>query len=212
VSHDINGLLLSYLEAKRTVIASGFENEISWQERVEEESPDETCIVREAAWVILSAGMREQIIRRKFPALTSAFFSFSVEDIQRHRRKCRRDALRTFRHEGKIDAIVFVADDVRAHGATHWLETLRRIGPDWLRRLPFLGPATSRHLAKNLGVPCAKPDRHLLRIAERTGFKDPEDLCQRISIVLGDSVAVVDLVLWRFATLRTDYLQSFANT
>jgi hypothetical protein len=44
----------------------------------------------------------------------------------------------------------------------------------------------------------AKPDRHLERIAERTG-ETVADLCARLAAVSGDRIATVDYVLWRAA-------------
>jgi len=38
----------------------------------------------------------------------------------------------------------------------------------FLMSLPYVGAVTWRHLAKNLGLPVAKADRHLVRLAGRT--------------------------------------------
>lgn len=78
-----------------------------------------------------------------------------------------------------------------------------------LRSLPFMGPATTRHLAKNIGFDVVKPDRHLLRIAAVAQFSSPDELCRAISALVGDRLSVVDSVLWRYATLRSDYLDAF---
>ena len=64
------------------------------------------------------------------------------------------------------------------------------------RDLPFIGPVTQYHLAKNLGVDTAKPDLHLARLAERDGL-DPHVLCARIAAKTGYRVATVDTILWR---------------
>jgi hypothetical protein len=55
----------------------------------------------------------------------------------------------------------------------------------------------------------AKPDRHLLRVSKALGFKSPQALCSTISDFTGEKVAVVDLVIWRFATIEQDYLAFF---
>jgi len=69
----------------------------------------------------------------------------------------------------------------------------------------YIGPVTCFHLAKNLGVDVVKHDRHLVRYASYMGFRDATELCEMISRITGDRVAVVDLVLWRFATLMPAY-------
>ena len=78
-----------------------------------------------------------------------------------------------------------------------------------LQEYPYIGPVTSYHLAKNLGFSLAKPDRHLNRIAQTIGYSDVQSLCNDISSESGDSIPVVDIVLWRYATLRPDYLSIF---
>jgi len=69
---------------------------------------------------------------------------------------------------------------------------------DFGRTLPFIGPVTVQHLAKNLGVEAAKPDRHLTRLADRFGYETVQEMCSAISGRTGDSLSVTDLVLWRF--------------
>ena len=63
----------------------------------------------------------------------------------------------------------------------------------------MLGPITSHHLAKNLGLQAAKSDRHLQRIADALGFGGVTETCQVLSEYSGDPISVVDIVLWRFA-------------
>ena len=61
-------------------------------------------------------------------------------------------------------------------------------------------------MAKNIGIQVAKPDRHLVRMAKAAGYSDVQLFCRTISQLSGDSIPVVDIVLWRFATIEKDYL------
>jgi hypothetical protein len=70
----------------------------------------------------------------------------------------------------------------------------------WLRKLPWIGKITAYHMAKNLGVDCCKPDRHLVRLAQVID-SEPETLCHDLAAATGDRVATVDTVLWRAANL-----------
>jgi hypothetical protein len=63
-------------------------------------------------------------------------------------------------------------------------------------RLPWLGPVTKFHLAKNLGVDVAKPDVHLNRLAKPEGIT-AQELCERLASETGYRAATVDLILWR---------------
>ena len=74
-----------------------------------------------------------------------------------------------------------------------------------LSEFPYIGPVTVYHLAKNLGFPVAKPDRHLVRIANVVGRASPAELCDELSLATGDPVQLVDLVLWRYASSTPGY-------
>ena len=68
--------------------------------------------------------------------------------------------------------------------------------------LPFIGPITRFHLARNIGLlEYAKPDRHLTRLAARFGFVDAQALCEHIGKAVGLPAGVVDVILWRDANL-----------
>ena len=65
-----------------------------------------------------------------------------------------------------------------------------------LSELPWIGPVTKYHLAKNLGADTAKPDVHLERLARRERTTTHE-LCQRLARQTGYRVATIDTILWR---------------
>ncbi|GMN03051.1 hypothetical protein MTsPCn3_17820 [Erythrobacter sp. MTPC3] len=62
--------------------------------------------------------------------------------------------------------------------------------------MPWIGPITVYHLAKNLGADVAKPDVHLERLA-RGDKTTSQTLCRRLSRWTGYRVATIDTVLWR---------------
>ena len=78
-----------------------------------------------------------------------------------------------------------------------------------LQRFSYIGAITAFHLAKNIGVSIAKPDRHLTRLCNAAGFAQVGELCQCIASFVGDDISKVDTVLWRFATLDRNYLTLF---
>jgi ribose 1,5-bisphosphokinase PhnN len=65
-----------------------------------------------------------------------------------------------------------------------------------LAELPWIGPVTMHHLAKNLGTDTAKPDVHLERLARRDRTTTHK-LCQRLARETGYRIATIDSVLWR---------------
>ncbi len=200
-----------YVDAKDFVINEGYESEVDWQSSICFASVDEGSFLEEAAWVILNSGMREKTVRTKFPAIKEAFFEFqSARKIVNDHKLCKSHALAVFNHEPKIDAILSMAFRIardgfqKIHGATN------HYGVKFLQTFDFLGPATSFHFAKNVGLNVSKPDRHMSRVAMACGFSSVEDLCACISQETGDPVPVVDIVIWRFATLQKNYEEWFA--
>lgn len=79
-----------------------------------------------------------------------------------------------------------------------------RRGIEAISEFPFMGSVTAYHLAKNIGIDVAKPDRHLERMAAIAGRRSAAEMCFEIAQMVGDKVSVVDLVLWRYATLVRD--------
>ena len=67
---------------------------------------------------------------------------------------------------------------------------------DDFEALPWIGPVTKHHLAKNLGHDTAKPDVHLERLA-RGDRTTTHTLCRRLARQSGYRVATVDSILWR---------------
>lgn len=170
-----------YLSLKRRVVDLGYSDMIEWSEGLKPVSDVET-FWSEFAWVVLNSGMKEQIARqiwgRVRPAVENGASAGSV-----------------FGHKGKAAAI----DHVYANREQLLAEYLK--APDkleYLRSLPWIGGITSYHLAKNYGHDCAKPDRHLVRIAGKEGT---HALCARLARASGDRIATVDVVLWRAANL-----------
>jgi hypothetical protein len=203
-------LTSAYIKAKRSVLACGFGHEIVWQRRVRPDELTESTLLRECAWVILSCGMRESVIRRKFADVTRAFLDWtSAGLINSNRDECIRSALQHFRNGSKIRAIAETADIVHAKGFKAIRDEIALDPIGALKQFPFIGPRTSYHVAKNIGLSVVKPDRHLCRLAALTGHQNPLDLCQEIAQYIGEPVSVVDIVLWRFAASNPDYLEAF---
>jgi len=138
----------------------------------------------EAIWVIISSGMKNQVARK-------------IEEKVYDAINCGQAIKCAFRHKGKAEAIQYIVDNHERLFA-EYLAAEDKLA--YLESLPWIGGITKYHLAKNLGLDVVKPDRHLVRIAGKEG-KTPLDLCKELSELTGDSLAVVDSVLWRAANL-----------
>ena len=65
-----------YQFIKQIVCDEGYEKEIDWQSQIEFKNIDESYFLKELSWVILSSGMKEQIIRRIFYEITPYFYNW----------------------------------------------------------------------------------------------------------------------------------------
>ena len=177
----------AYLGIRAMLFDAGYHAEWEWaQTVVEPETPE--ALACEYAWVVINSGMRNTVARkimdRVWPVVTAGGSAHAA-----------------FGHRGKAQAIddgwrrrVARLEEFRAAGA----EPADRVA--WCGTLPWIGDITKWHLAKNLGVDCAKPDRWLVRLAAVAG-ETVDGLCRRLAAATGDRVATVDLVLWRACAL-----------
>jgi len=145
---------------------------------------DPFVFFREYVWVVVNSGMRNQVAEGIYKKIMQA-----IAD--------RKPIKSAYRHPGKAAAIKLMARNYEGEFRLYQ-EAENKL--DDLDMLPWIGPITKYHLARNLGLDVCKPDRHLVRIAKR--FKTtPEDLCSRLSKATGDRIGTVDVVLWRAANL-----------
>ena len=207
---DSGNLASVYLDLKEIIIPAGYDHEVDWQSDLNFECTTETDFLREAAWVVLSSGFRESVVRQCFQRVSEAFLGWcSAEEINERREICQNRAISVFGNRRKIKAITEIVERVANDGIDCVKMRIRSHGIRYLQELPYIGPVTSYHLAKNLGLQVVKPDRHLVRIAHITGHDSPLEMCSKIAETVGDSLAVVDLVLWRYATLDKNYEMAF---
>lgn len=178
-----------YLNFRARVRAiPAYEEDYQWAQTVKapENSRD---WVREYIWVVLNSGMKNQVAEKIFlrvmPALEKGNSASTV-----------------FGHKGKCKAI----DEVWKDQISWYIEyvCVAKCEPavviEWLAELPWIGHITKFHLAKNYGLHTSKPDRHLVRIANKFNTT-PEELCSELAKATGDRIGTVDYILWRAANL-----------
>lgn len=193
-----------YLDAKAFVYDMGYYYETYACEQAFEITKE--FFLKEYAWVVLSSGLSEKVVKSAFEKLSKVCGNWESVDYLANNKDIRCAALKIFNSPTKIDAILNMAQHLLSVSINSELEAVRLHGPSYLTKYKYLGPATAFHFAKNLGLDVMKPDRHLVRITEALGYSDPHLLCAYLSNVSGDNVRVVDQVLWRFATLNPRYV------
>lgn len=196
---NLKGALQVFTAASAYMTSAGRDAEVQWQRRVALDKFTETDLLREAAWVILCSGFRERIVRRVFDHISLCFCDWeSASAILDADPICRMAAMASFRSPAKLGAIVTAALHVNGQGFAAFKQAVLAAPLTELQRLPYIGPVTVWHLAKNLGLDVAKPDRHLARVSLALGFDDADQFCTAIAKVIGERRNVVDLIVWRY--------------
>lgn len=172
-----------YQNAHNRVVAAGYQSEINWcRDMTTLEACTPESFFEQYVWCVLNAGMKEQVARKIYARY------FETQNLE------------TIGHLGKRAAI---AEGVVEY--SHWFSELKK-NPDkieYLQSLPWIGPITKYHLARNIGIDCVKPDRHLLRLAEYYGFDSPLAMCEEIQrFVPYERLGTIDVILWRDCNLR----------
>lgn len=198
----MNNLNSLYSSAKELVISAGFSWEIDWQDKLSFSGFNESDFLREYAWVVLCGGFKESIIRKHFNYISMCFCDWeSAHAISTSRDYCVECALLSFNNPRKINAISDTANLVDSVGFDTIKKSIHESPIKTLNTLPQIGKITATHLAKNLGYPTAKADRHLIRLASHYNSTSVEYFCNKISELSGDPIQVVDIVLWRYMVL-----------
>ena len=185
------------------VETAGFIGEVEWLRARSATEFTETDLLRETAWVLLCSGFRESVIRERFDYISLSFCDWESSDaIVASYPACVDAAFAAFHNSSKLRAIFETAQYVSSVG----FQTLKpriQLNPlSEIQELPRIGAVTSRHLAKNLGFDVAKPDRHLQRLTQQLGYGNVDQLCGQIAQAFDTSIAVVDVVLWRYLSAQ----------
>jgi hypothetical protein len=171
--------LRRFRQIERALAAAGYAEDIAWSEGLREPESAEQ-FAQAAVYVIANSGMNYAVAQKIFERCREA--------LQGNRK-----VQKVFAHPGKAKAIEQIWKD------RDQLFTDYQLSDDKLefcQSLPWIGPTTSRHLAKDLGVDVAKPDVHLARLARRDRTTVPR-MCRSLAKQTGYRLATIDTILWR---------------
>lgn len=174
-----------YLDAKQGVIDAGFQYEVDAITDLLSKKPDAWQFFCEFILVVCNSGMKAEVAAMIQDRIWEAIRS-GVPVIE------------AFKHPGKAAAIEHVRENYQIL-FYEYQNTEDKLA--FLQKLPWIGPITKFHLARNLGMNVVKPDLHLVRIANRF-HTTPEILCRNLEKETGDKAGLIDCVLWRASKLE----------
>jgi len=171
--------LAQFRQLEAALSARKYAHLIEWSETI---APPRDCrtFAKEIIFVIVNSGMRFTIANR--------IYWRCIRALARHQ-----SAATVFGHPGKAKAIDHVWQHRKILFAAYQIAENKLT---FCGALPFVGPITKHHLAKNLGVNTVKPDVHLARLA-KAERSTVWEMCERLARQTGYREATIDTILWR---------------
>jgi hypothetical protein len=176
--------VIDILELVQRLRAAGYaDDDIAWAESLTEPT-NATDFALEIIFVICNSGMRFTVARGIYDRVRFALLHGG-------------SATTAFGHAGKANAINYVWRLKHSLFGDYFAAADKLA---FIEALPWIGGITKYHVAKNFGLPYAKPDVHLERLA-RTFDTTPQALCEELAKASGYKVATIDTLLWRAAAI-----------
>jgi hypothetical protein len=179
-------------------------------------SVEPSFFLREYVWIVFASGFNTRILSERIDELLACYHDVMLDmtddqidgDFEWRWKRVEKVIANRRKHDSIRDVVKLMAQAWREKdGRGGWwlafFERIRRFKdglpePNWegIEALPGIGPITKYHVARNVGFDVIKPDRHLVRLAERFEFDSPELMCSYLSGLYDERIGVVDLVLF----------------
>ncbi|ODP39767.1 hypothetical protein [Sphingomonas turrisvirgatae] len=171
--------LEQFRELEAAMLARGYADLIAWSETIK---PPRDCrtFAKEVIFVIANSGMSFRI--------ANGIYWRCVRALAKGR-----SSAEVYGHPGKAKAMDHIWHHRKVLFAAYQIADNKLA---FCGTLPFVGPVTRHHLAKNLGVNTVKPDVHLARLAAAE-HGTAWELCERLAGQTGYREATIDTILWR---------------
>ena len=154
--------------------------------------------LRTYLWVIYVSGFRNAVVERHFRDLKEAFHDFDLDAIAAI------DSIDAsvlpIRNQPKANAFVQGCRMIRAEGWKRFKRRLSRGGRAVLRELPWMGPATSQHMALVLGLEDTEKCDTWLKQCATACSASVSGLVTYLSREYGLTRQQVDYYLWKYCS------------
>jgi endonuclease III len=198
---DLDAGPQAYFDRAREFVEESYPEELEAIRSTKFEEVSSDFFFREYVWVVHATGFSAKAVGRFMPKLMVAYGMYddlAEEEFEAAFERIRRVCNNRQKAKAVWKTARLMNSEVGKYCQTGWEEfkQVRLSSPEKLRELPYVGPVTCFHLARNIGLlECVKPDLHLVRMAEYWGFPDCVEMCKAVrpeDMPLG----VVDLIFW----------------
>jgi hypothetical protein len=181
----VSELLTFYADAREYCVKAGYKEEIELVQNRYFKDIDVPEFLVAYVYCVFNVGMKNQIAEKMFDKFCDSGCDLNAVG-----------------HPYKRKAI-----GAGINKCGRWFAELMNCSTDmerveYLDTLPMIGNITKYHLARNLGMDVAKPDRHLVRLMKGFQFDDVQAMCKYVADITGDRIGTVDVVLWRYSNLN----------
>ena len=157
---------------------------------------DLRAFLRQYLWVIYVSGFRNAVVGKHFDSLRAAFRDLDLDQIVAMEAIDARTL--AIPNQRKADAFLRGCRLVHRKGWRALKAELREKKTAALWQLPWMGPATTRHMALALGIEdTAKPDTWIMQCAAKCSAA-VDEMVTFLSTEYGLKRQEVDAYLWRY--------------
>ena len=147
-------------------------------------------------WVIYVSGFRNSVVETNFDTIVKKFHNLDLDRIVAM--KSIDAQTLPIRHQRKADAFLKGCKLIHAEGWEAFKQRMRKHGRIVLTELPYMGPATNRHLATAIGLEdTEKPDTWMKQCAAACSAT-VEEMVTFLSREHGLTRQQVDAYLWQY--------------
>lgn len=149
-------------------------------------------------WTIYVAGFRNSVVEKHIEAISLVFHDLDLEKIAGMESIDAR--VLPIRHQRKADAFLSGCKMIHAEGWSAFKERVAERGRAALQELPYMGPATSQHMALALGIEDTEKADTWIKQCAAACSASVDQLVTFLSKEHGLTRQQVDSYLWRFCS------------
>ncbi len=145
----------------------------------------------EVIYVILASGFSQKTAKKKYFEIMNYINNLNDKKIELS------DLLTIFNNKNKMSAIMNIWKNKDMLTRDYYQLNDDKNRMKFLLKLPFIGPITQNHIARNLGINTVKPDIWIVRLSNSCGYTSYHDMFDELSKLTEYPIGYLDVILWK---------------